>query len=39
MPGGNPIGQAGGGLDIRVMGGGEVAAREAFDYLSVGARM
>lgn len=36
MPGGNPIGTAGGGRDIRLVEGGPPAARKAFDYLSVG---
>ena len=36
MPSGHPIGRSGGGHDIRVVAGGENAARAAFGYLSVG---
>jgi hypothetical protein len=36
IPGGHPIGRAGGGRDIREVEGGAHAAQKAFDYLSVG---
>jgi hypothetical protein len=36
MPGGNLIGEPGGGYDVREVPGGAKAAQQAFDYLSVG---
>jgi hypothetical protein len=36
MPGGHPIGTAGGNVDVRVLTGGTQSARKAFDYLAAG---
>lgn len=38
MPGGNFTGEQGNGPDVRILPGGEQAAQEAFDYLSVGGK-